>query len=64
MKIDLALIDPKWEWGTCAFGDVTMPFITVHHPVHGAITSLVPPPVLETMVQSLTEILAKNATKQ
>lgn len=35
-----AIIDPQWEFGTLSIGDNKLPFLTLHHPVHGQITIL------------------------
>jgi len=57
-KITQVLVDPKWGWGTMQIGDApAIPFITLHHPVYGAITSIVPASVVQEIIAGLTPLV-------
>lgn len=55
MKIEQALIDPRWEVGTVTIGGVVHPLITLEHPAHGLIHSII---TKETATE-LASLLAK-----
>ena len=59
VKVEQALIDPKWEWGKCNLGgEVEMVFVTLVHPAHGPITSLLPRSVARQMGAALVDLAA------
>lgn len=65
-KIEAALIDPAWKWGVVQFGEVAVPYLTLVHPTHGEIASLLLPATVESMIHGFTQLLAvpPGATKQ
>lgn len=50
-KITEVLVDPKWKWGRIQLGN--LPFITLVHPIHGEITSVLADETLNAFISGL-----------
>ena len=55
-KVYQALLDPKWEWGTIEIDGKQHIQITLFHPDHGTITSLIPRNVAISMAENLLRL--------
>lgn len=55
-KINKALLDPSWEWGTFTMGDVKVPYVILMHPDHGEITVLLAKDTLEKLKEWLSHM--------
>lgn len=49
MKIEQALIDPRWSWGFIELGAQRLPCLTLHSPAHGDIHSILSPDVMQQL---------------
>lgn len=54
IKIELALIDPKWNWGRMEMEN--MPFLMLHHPEHGPIACILAEETLDQLLQGLASV--------
>lgn len=55
-KVYIVLLDPKWIWGTLIFDNKNLIFLSLAHPEHGVITSLIPKDVAKSMGEALLQL--------
>ncbi|MFA5897733.1 MAG: hypothetical protein WC829_01340 [Hyphomicrobium sp.] len=56
-KVMQVLLDPEWQWGSVQIEDVSLPIITLLHPAHGPITSIVPVKAVHEIIAGLTKLV-------
>lgn len=55
--VGLAAIDPGWNVGTMNFGGIQLPMISLTHPQHGMLHTIVPFETVRLLVKLLTDVL-------
>lgn len=59
-KLGCVLMNPEWTWGSVNIDGTKILLLSVNHPVHGIIYSLLPREVVKEIADGLSKLLTKK----